>query len=79
MHGGKTGTNEWVLRAVRKHPGRLYGSALIDLRDPAKKSIATVKHYAAEGFKSVKMFPNLGFDPNDKSDPFPPKKTKKKR
>lgn len=57
--------NEDVLRAVRKHPGRLSGSVYIDLNAPPEENIETVKRFAGEGFKCVKMFPNLGFDPND--------------
>jgi len=57
--------DEAVLAACRRHPGRLYGSVHIDLRESAQRNIDKIERYAAEGFKSVKMFPNLGFDPND--------------
>ena len=60
-----TPDNDAVLAACQKHPGRLYGSCLIDLRDPPERSIETIERYAAAGFKCVKMFPDLGFDPND--------------
>jgi len=59
------GGNESVLRVVRRHPGRLFGSAYIDLRDPVRKTIRTIEKYADAGFRFVKMFPNFGFDPND--------------
>jgi len=45
--------NEDVLRAVQKHPDRLFGSVYIDLNDPAEKSIETVKRFAGEGFKCI--------------------------
>jgi predicted TIM-barrel fold metal-dependent hydrolase len=64
-YADRVGSNMNVLRAVHKHPGRLFGSMYIDLREPLEKNIRTVERFAAEGFKCVKMFPNLGFDPND--------------
>lgn len=60
-----TPTDEAVLAACEKHPGRLYGSCHIDLREPPVSNIEKVARYAAAGFKCVKMIPNLGFDPND--------------
>ena len=57
--------NEAVLVACQRHPGRLYGSCHVDLREPPERNINKVRRYAEAGFKCVKMFPNLGFDPND--------------
>ena len=57
--------NEAILEAVRAHPDRIFGSAHVDLREPAEQCIDTVRHYASEGFKCVKLFPNVGFDAND--------------
>ncbi len=54
-----------VLSACQRHPGRLYGSVYLDLREAREVNIQKIERYAAEGFKCVKMFPNLGFDPND--------------
>ena len=54
-----------VLAACEAHPGRLYGSVCVDLRDPPAHNITKIERYAAAGFRCVKMFPNLGFDPND--------------
>lgn len=63
--------NEEVLRAVKAHPDRLYGSVHVDLRRPVRECIRLVRRYANEGFRSIKLFPNLGFDPNDeKFEPF---------
>lgn len=58
------GANEDVRRAVERHPGRLYGSGYIDLRNRVDENIKAVEQYAKWGFKSIKVFPNLGFDPN---------------
>jgi len=63
--------NPDVLRAVKAHPGRLFGSVHVDLRDPREECVEAVKRYAGEGFRSIKLFPNLGFDPNDEQfEPF---------
>ena len=63
--------NEAVARIVRRHRGRLLGSVHVDLRRPAKENIRLVRQYAGLGFRSIKLFPNLGFDPNDeKHEPF---------
>jgi len=58
-------TDDAVLAACEKHPGRLYGSCHIDLREAPEHNIRKIERYASAGFKCVKMFPNLGFDPND--------------
>ncbi len=60
-----TTDNDIVLAICEKHPERLYGSMYIDLREAPERNIKKVEHYAAAGFKCVKMYPNLGFDPND--------------
>jgi len=63
--------NAETLRAVKAHPDRLFGSVHVDLRQPVAESIELTRRYAGEGFRSVKLFPNLGFDPNDeKFEPF---------
>ena len=63
--GEPPSSDEAVLAACQKHPDKLYGSCHIDLREAPERNIRKVEHYAAAGFKCVKMFPNLGFDPND--------------
>lgn len=60
-----TPTDEAVLAACEKHPGRFYGSCYIDLRESPEYNIKKIARFAAAGFKCVKMIPNLGFDPND--------------
>ena len=63
MWMARVGSNEEVARFVRAHPGRLLGAIYVDPRKPDSRE--TVKRYAAEGFKSVKMFPPTGFFPDD--------------
>jgi len=67
VHGvpGKGRENDDVLRVVKAHPDRFVGSAHVDLREPVEKCKEVALRYAGEGFKSIKLFPNLGFDPND--------------
>jgi len=60
---GKANTD--VLRAVKAHPDRFFGSVHVDLRYPVEECVTIVRHYAEHGFRCVKLFPNLGFDPND--------------
>ena len=57
--------NEAVLQAIKAHRDRLFGSIQVDLREPAGQCIELIRRYAGEGFKSIKLIPNLGFDPND--------------
>ncbi len=57
--------NDDVLRAVKAHPDRLFGSVHADLRRPIRECNSIVRRYADEGFRSIKLFPNLGFDPNE--------------
>jgi predicted TIM-barrel fold metal-dependent hydrolase len=56
-------SNEKVLKAVRQHPDRLIGNVYLDPRD--HDVIDTFEKYMNEGFKSVKMFPPVGFAPDD--------------
>ena len=56
--------NEQVIRAQQKHPGRLIGGIYCDPRN-VKKAIATAKHGYAEGLRLVKLFPNMGYFPDD--------------
>jgi predicted TIM-barrel fold metal-dependent hydrolase len=56
-------SNEKVLQAVKDHPGRLIGNVYLDPRWP--DAIETLDKYMAEGFRAVKMFPPVGFMPDD--------------
>ena len=63
--------NAGLASAVTRHKGRLYGSCNIDLRCPPPKCIRLLRKFAGIGFKCVKLFPNVGFDPSDKKhEPF---------
>jgi predicted TIM-barrel fold metal-dependent hydrolase len=55
--------NAKTLDAVRKHPGRLVGGVFADPRDG--RAIHEVRKCHAEGFRFVKLFPNLGYYPDD--------------
>jgi predicted TIM-barrel fold metal-dependent hydrolase len=59
-------SNEDMLLAVREHPGRLVGGAYVDPREgPA--AIDKLAHFHDEGIRVVKLFPNLGYYPDDES------------
>ncbi|MFB3892813.1 MAG: amidohydrolase family protein [Phycisphaerae bacterium] len=58
------GTNEAVIEAMRKHPGRFVAGAYIDPREGAR-AIDAVRHYKDEGACVVKVFPNYGYFPDD--------------
>jgi predicted TIM-barrel fold metal-dependent hydrolase len=60
-----TGDNADVLRAMRKHPSRFIGVMHLDFRDGVKKCVETIDRYAGEGMLGAKMFPSLGFYPDD--------------
>jgi predicted TIM-barrel fold metal-dependent hydrolase len=56
-------SNEKVLKAVKDHPDRLIGNVYLDPREPNSEDI--LERYMDEGFKCVKMFPPVGFMPDD--------------
>jgi len=56
-------SNEKVLKAVRDHPDRLIGNVYLDPR--CTDAIDIFIKYRDEGFKCVKMFPPVGFMPDD--------------
>jgi predicted TIM-barrel fold metal-dependent hydrolase len=55
--------NETVRRAVREHPDRLTGNVYLDPRWP--DAVDTFDRYMTDGFRCVKMFPPVGFMPDD--------------
>lgn len=57
--------NKEIVDACAKHKGKLFGSVCVDFRDPVKEVIAEIKDYASAGFKSIKLFPNYGYNPSD--------------
>jgi predicted TIM-barrel fold metal-dependent hydrolase len=59
-------SNERILAAVRKFPDRLVGGVYVDPRH-GKKAVDEVRRYRAKGFRIVKLFPNYGYYPDDRS------------
>jgi len=57
-------SNALVLAAAKKHPDRFVGGVYADPREGAK-AIETVHRFHGEGFRIVKLFPNLGYYPDD--------------
>lgn len=62
--GSPINLNKNVLAAVGKYPGRLVGGAYIDPRS-GRKSLDEVRFYYDKGLRVVKLFPNLGYYPDD--------------
>ncbi len=58
--------NEAVVKACRAHPGRLIGGAYYDPLD-GRKAIAALKRFDEQGLRVVKLFPNLGYFPDQPS------------
>jgi uncharacterized protein len=56
-------SNEKVLAAVKAHPDRLVGNVYLDPRQP--DAIDIFQRYLDAGFRCVKMFPPVGFSPDD--------------
>ena len=56
-------SNEKVRDAVKAHPDRLLGNLYVDPRNPS--ALETFERYMDIGFRCVKMFPPVGFDPSD--------------
>lgn len=62
--GHPTAPNKDMLAAVAKYPDRLIGGAYIDPRSGAK-ALDDLRRYHGEGIPVVKLFPNLGYYPDD--------------
>jgi len=56
--------NRLLVKACRRWPDRYVGGAYYDPRE-GKTTIRRLKHYNAEGLRIVKLFPNLGYFPDD--------------
>lgn len=56
-------SNERVAKAVKAHSDRLIGNVYIDPREP--DILDTLKHYLDQGFRAVKLFPPVGFSPDE--------------
>jgi len=58
-------TNDQVVAAVKAHPKRFYGTAVVDFSRGVEKAVDLVKKYGDKGLIGIKTFPNVGFDPNE--------------
>jgi len=56
--------NRALVRACHRHPDRFVGGACYDPRE-GKRALAKLKRYNAEGLRVVKLFPNLGYFPDE--------------
>jgi hypothetical protein len=56
--------NEACIRAQQRHPGRIIGGVYANPLQ-GKKAINLVRRAHAEGVRLVKLFPNLGYFPDD--------------
>ncbi|MEI7905363.1 MAG: amidohydrolase family protein [Candidatus Firestonebacteria bacterium] len=62
--------NDALVKAVKAHPKRFYGSVCVNFSKGIEKTIDTIKKYGDQGCIGIKLFPNCGFDPNeDKYEP----------
>jgi predicted TIM-barrel fold metal-dependent hydrolase len=57
------GGNEAVRKAIREHPDKLLGAIYIDFRAP--HACDTIDKYIDEGFVAIKLWPPVGFYPDD--------------
>ena len=60
-----TGDNDDIVRAIKRHPGRIMGTMHLDFRHGARKCVSRIRRYADAGLIGAKMFPSLGFRPDD--------------
>jgi len=59
------GGNEGVAKAVKAHKDRFFGTVCVNFLDGNDKVLDEIKKYGDLGFIGIKLFPNLGFSPND--------------
>ena len=64
MMGTCTRFNDEVMRCVAQHPDRLIGGAYVDPRH-TNRALEELKRWHGEGLRVVKLFPNLGYFPDD--------------
>ncbi len=60
-----TTSNDEVVKAVKNHPGRFFGTVCVNFALGVEKSLDLIKKYSDKGCMGIKLFPNCGFDPND--------------
>jgi predicted TIM-barrel fold metal-dependent hydrolase len=58
-------SNDAVVRAVKAHPGRFFGTVCVSFLDGVGQVVGSIREYREKGAIGVKLFPNLGYDPND--------------
>jgi predicted TIM-barrel fold metal-dependent hydrolase len=58
------GTNDDMIKAMRRHPGRFAAGVFADPRDGAK-AVESIRRYKDQGACVVKVFPNYGYFPDD--------------
>ncbi len=56
--------NQRVVRAQKKFPGKIIAGVYVDPRD-ARRALKTIRDAHAAGVRLVKLFPNLGYYPDD--------------
>lgn len=61
--GHRCGNNADVLRVLQSHRDRFLGSIYVDPRD--KDALEELDRFAGEDFRCVKMWPPIGFYPDD--------------
>jgi len=59
------GGNKCIAGAVSKHPDRFIGTVCLDFRAGIDKCLELIRWAAGEGLKGAKMFPGLGFYPDN--------------
>jgi len=57
--------NEYVVKALKAHPQRYYGTVCVNFSAGIDKTLDKIRKYGDLGVIGIKLFPNLGFDPNE--------------
>jgi predicted TIM-barrel fold metal-dependent hydrolase len=63
-YGPDGSSNAETLQAVRRRPRRFVGGVFADPRE-GEAAIEEIRRYHGEGFRIVKLFPNVGYWPDD--------------
>ena len=58
-------SNAAVLKVIKAHPGRFYGTVCVNFGKGVDKTLDMIKRFGDDGVIGIKLFPNLNFDPND--------------
>ena len=57
--------NNDVVRAVKAHKDRFFGTVCVNFNDGVQKVKDQINKFGDLGLVGIKLFPNVGFDPND--------------